>query len=107
MTASAPSARSSSHSRRADVGARLDVAHRRPDEQLERLVVVDLAVADDAAMAVRRVLAQADVGEEHELREARAEVAERALDDAVVLPGAGGLLVLRLRDAEEDDRADS
>ena len=35
------------------------------------LIVVHLAVDDHAAVAVRRVLAEADVGHQHELREAR------------------------------------
>ena len=70
-------------------------------------VVVDLAVDDHAAVAVRRVLAEADVGEQHELGEARAQRAQRALDDAVVVPGAGALLVLLLRDAEEHHGADA
>src|SRR5437867_3955973 len=58
------------------------------------------SVAHDAAVAVRRVLAEADVGEQDELREPVPQVAEGELDDPVVLPGAGGLLVLRLRDPE-------
>ena len=51
----------------------VDVADRRPREQVERLVVRDLAVAQDAAVAVRRVLAEADVGDQHELRVLGAE----------------------------------
>ena len=38
---------------------------------------------------------------------ALAQRAERPLDDAVVVVGAGARLVLLLRDAEEDDRADA
>ena len=64
-----------------------------------------LAVADDAAVAVRRVLAEADVGEQQQLREPRPQRAQRALDDPVVVPRAGALLVLLLRDPEQDHRA--
>src|SRR4029077_8305027 len=89
--------------RRDDVGAGLGVADRRTREQLEAPVVVGVAVDDDAAVAVRRVLAETDVGEEDELREARPERPQRDLDDSVLLPGAGRLLVLDLRDTEQDD----
>ena len=90
--------------RRDDVRSRLDVRDRRAREELEALVVRHLAVDEHAAMAVRGVLAETDVGHEHELREAGPKRAERLLDDAVVLPRPGRLLVLVGRDAEEDDR---
>ena len=53
-----------------DVGAGLDVRDRGAREQLERGVVVDLLAAQDAAVAVRGVLAEADVGEQQQLGEA-------------------------------------
>ena len=81
----------------------LDVTDRRPSDQLQRLVVRDLAVADDAAVAVRGVFAQAYVGEEDE--GAAVERAERALDDPVVVVCAGALVVLLFRDAEQDHGA--
>jgi hypothetical protein len=90
--------------RRDDIRACLDVRHRGAGEQLEALVVVHVTVDDHAAVAVRGVLAEAHVGHEHELGEARTERTERALHDAVVLPRAGRLLVLLLGDAEEDHR---
>ena len=62
-----------------------------------------LAVDDHAAVAVRGVLAEAHVGHEHELREPGAQRAERLLDDPVVVPRPGRLLVLLGGDAEEDD----
>ena len=91
--------------RRDDVCTRLRVADRGACEQLEAAVVVHLAVDDDAAVPVRRVLAQTDVGDEHELGELRAERAQRALHDPVVIPRARRLVVLLVRDTEEDDRA--
>ena len=93
--------------RRDDVGSGLDVRDGRAREQLERRVVVDLSVVDHAAVAVRRVFAQADVGDQQQLRKARPQRAERLLDDAVVDPGAGALVVLLLRDPEQDHGADA
>ena len=54
-----------------------------------------------------RVLAEADVGDEHELGELGAQRAQRLLDDPVVVPGARALVVLLLRDAEEQHRLDA
>jgi hypothetical protein len=83
------------------------VADRRPREQVESLVVRNLLAVEDAAVAVGRVLAQADVGDEHELRDALAERPERLLDGPVVVPGARPLIVLLLRDSEEQERRDA
>ena len=58
-------------------------------------------------MAVRRVLAEADVREEDEVGRPLRERPERLLHDAVLVPGAGGGLVLLLRDPEEKDGADA
>ena len=90
--------------RRDGVGAGFDVADGRPREQLERLVVRDLAVADHAAVAVRGVLAEADVGDEDELRVLGAHRPQRPLDDPVLVPGARALVVLLLGHAEEEQR---
>ncbi len=84
------------------VGAGLDVADRGAREQLERLVVVDLAVADHAAVTVRGVLAEADVRDQHEPGQLGPQRPERALDDPVVDPGARALVVLLLGHAEEE-----
>ena len=53
---------------------------------------------------MRGVLTQADVREQDKLGKARTHRAQRLLDDAVLLPGAGRLLVLLSRDAEEQQR---
>ena len=42
------------------------------DQLLDRDVVDDLVALDDAAVAVRRVLAQAHVGDDHQIRRPRA-----------------------------------
>ena len=55
-------------------------------------------------MSVRRVLAEAHVGHQDELGEARPQRAQSELHDAVVLPRTGRLLVLLLRYAEEHHR---
>ena len=78
-----------------------------PREQLERLVVGDLAVADDAAVAVRGVLAEADVSHQHQLGVLRAERAKRLLHDPVLVPGTGALVVLLVGHAEEEERLDA
>jgi len=77
----------------ADCGAR---------DQLERGVVVHLVAAEHSAMAVGRVLAEADVGEEEQLGKPGPQVAEGPLDDPVVDPSAGALVVLLLGDPEQD-----
>ena len=76
-------------------------------EELERLVVVDLAVAEHTAVAVARVLAEADVGDERQAGHLGTEGPKRALDDPVGLPGARAFLVLLLRDPEEEHGAHS
>jgi hypothetical protein len=81
------------------------MADRRPREQVERLVVGDSVAVEHAAVAVVRVLAEADVGQERQPRNPGAQRAERPLDDAVVVPGPRPFGVLLLRDAEQEHRA--
>ena len=76
-------------------------------EQLERGVVVDLLAAQHAAVAVRGVLAEADVGEQEQLGEARPQRTERLLDDPVGDPGTRAVVVLLLGDAEQDHGLDA
>ena len=80
----------------------LDVAHGRTCDELQSLVVGHLAVADDAAVPVRGVLAEAHVGEQHEA--AAVERPQGTLDDPVVVVGAGAFVVLLVGDAEQDHR---
>ena len=84
-----------------DVRAGIDVAHGGAGEQVERLVVLDLSVAEDTAVAMARVLAEADVGDEREGGNLGPQRPQRALHDPVGVPGARPLLVLLLRDSEE------
>src|SRR5262249_39335648 len=93
------------HVARADsVRARFDVGDGGARDQLERGVVVDLVAVEDAAVAVRRVLAEADVRQEQQLRKPRPQLAQGLLHDAVLDPRARALVVLLLRDAEQDHR---
>ena len=64
---------------------------------------------DDAAVAVGGVLAEADVGDGDEGVEGAVglEGAEALLDDALGVLGAGGLLILRLGQAEEEQAAEA
>ncbi len=63
---------------------------------------------EDAAVAVRGVFAQADVGDDRELvAHRKPNRAQRLLDDAVIGPCPGPLAVLAIRQPEEEDRSDT
>src|SRR5215211_6897658 len=83
------------------------MGNRRPREELERRIVVDLPVGHDAAVAVARVLAETHVADEHELRRSLSDRPQRTLDDPLVVPGTRALVVLLLRNAEQDHRTDA
>ena len=89
------------------VGAGLGVGDRGFRQQLDGDVVVDLAVADEAAVAVRGVLAEADVGDHGQVGVGLLQRPHRHLHDALVVVGAAAGLVLGRRDAEEEQRADA
>ena len=77
-------------------------------EQLDARVVVDRAVgAQQAAVAVARVLAQAHVGDDEHVGVGLLDRARGELDDALVVPGARALLVLVRGDAEEQHGGDA
>ena len=78
-----------------------------PPEDLERLVVQHLAaVAEQPAVAVVRVLAEADVGHDDELGRRLLERADRLLDDAVLGEALEPERVLRARDPEQEHGLD-
>ena len=83
------------------------MADRGAGEEIEGLVVQHLPVPDEPAMAVARVLTEADVAQEHELGRGRPERPEPALDDSVVVVRARPLLVLLPRNPEEEDGSDA
>jgi hypothetical protein len=80
--------------RRHHVRSRVGVRGRSLGEQLDGQVVVDLAVANHSAVAVRGVLAQADVGDHHQVGMGVLECSHGHLDDALRVVGAGARLVL-------------
>ena len=59
--------------------------------------------AHHAAVSVRHVFAQANIAHEDEVRHFALEGSGGLLNDSVFRPGAGGNLVLGLRQSEEDD----
>ena len=89
------------------VGAGFGLRDRGLGEQLDGDVVVDLAVAHEAAVAVRGVLAQADVGDHGQLGVGLLERPYRKLDDALLVVGAGAGLVLGGGYAEQQHGPDS
>ena len=90
--------------RRDGVGAGLGLRDRGAGEQLERLVVVDDAVgAQHAAVAVRRVLAQAQVGDDQKVRIGGLDRPRGELDHALVVPRARAFGVLARRQPEQQD----
>ena len=90
-----------------DVGPRARVRDRLAYQEVERGVVVHLAVSQDAAVTVIRVLAHADVGDDDELRQLAFERAHRALYWSFVIPRAGAFGVLVIGNAEQQDTADA
>ena len=80
--------------RRDDVGASACVRQRFAHEQCERRVVVHVALAQDAAVAVISVLAQADVRDHDELRQLPLECPHRLRHGPVIVPRAGPFGVL-------------
>ena len=93
--------------RRHGVRAGLGLRDGGAGEQLERLVVVDHAVRPQhAAVAVARVLAQAEVGDHEQVRVRGLDRARGELDHALVVVGAGAELVLGGREAEQQHGGD-
>lgn len=89
------------------VGAGLGVGHGDVADAVDGELVVEAAVvAEDAAVAVGRVFAQADVGDDEDLREARAQQPDGADDGALRVVGGRAEGVFgagRDGHAEEDD----
>ena len=70
--------------RRDEIGAGVRVRERGLGDELQRAIVVDLAIDHDAAVSVGGVLAETDVGNDDEIRIGVLQHAHRLLDDATV-----------------------
>src|SRR5438067_2463645 len=92
--------------RRHHVGAGLDVRDGGAREQVEGRIVLDGAVLDHAAVAVARVLAQADVGDHEQVGHRVLHRADGLLHDAVVRVRLGTAGVFPGRDPEEQHAGD-
>ncbi len=90
-----------------EVGTGGGMGERGFDEQRDALVIqnVEMVAVDprDAAMAVAHVFAEADIRNDEQLGTFGLDRTNRFLHDAILGVGAGCLLVLFVRDAEEDD----
>ena len=93
--------------RRDDVGAGRGVRQRRSHELLDRRIVRDLLVDQNAAMAVRRVLAEADVGDDEHPRHLALEGANRRLDRRLRIVGGRPDVVFRVGQPEEQHARDA
>jgi hypothetical protein len=86
--------------RRNDVRARLRMRRGLARQHLERRIIVDVAIPNDAAMAVVSVFAQANVGDDDEVRQLTFERAYRLLNRRLVVPRFGADRVLSIRNSE-------
>ena len=92
---------------RDDVGARLRLRDGDFLQEGERLVVVDVVPFEVAAVTVRRVLAETDVADDHELRHSLLDGGLGTLHGARHVPGGAAVCVLVLRQAEDLDGGDA
>ena len=83
------------------------MGQRGADQFLDRRVVGDLIVHDDAAVAVRRVLAQAHVGDDQEVGHLALQRADGALHRSLRIVGRRASGVLRIGQPEEEDAGDA
>ena len=88
------------------MGAGLGLGHRHVGVEVERGVVVDVAVVvEQPAVAVVGVLVEAQVGHDHDVvAQVAAQVAQGHLHDPVGVPRLGARGVLAGGDAEQDER---
>ena len=82
------------------------MGQRRLRQQLQRFVIIDVVIAENAAMAVGGVLAHAHIGDDVHFWMQHLCPHDRPLDDAVRGVGLAAHRVLVRRDAEQHDAAD-
>ena len=92
-----------------DVGTSVGLCDRGTLVQAQGCVVVDRSVRPEhAAVAVVRVLVDAQVGDEdHVVAHLLAQVGERQLDDAMGIPRTGPFGILAARNSEQDHARDA
>ena len=90
-----------------DVGPGTGVRQRLPHQQVEGSVVLDLAVLDDAAVAVVGVLAQAGVGDHQQVRGLVLDGPYGFLHHAAVGVSFRAYRILGLGDAKQDHARDA
>ena len=96
------------HIRRGDdIGTGFGLADGDFVEQLQRRVVIDVVVFDLTAVAVVRVLAEADVADDDHVRQGFLDGADGTLDRALRVPGAGADFVFISRQAKDFDSPQS
>ena len=94
--------------RRDDIGARLGVGHRFAREQVERGIVVHVALGrEQAAVAMIGVLTHAHVGHHQQLRILALDRAHRFGHGTVRVPRRRARRVFRIGNAEEQDAANA
>ncbi len=73
-------------------------------QQIERRVVVDVTIANDAAVAMAGVFAETDIGDDDEVRCRVLERTHCVLHDAGIVVRLGTFFVLRCRQPEDQHR---
>ena len=73
------------------------MAHCGVGEQLQRRIILNVVVLDDAAMPVCRIFAEANIGDQKKIPNILANCAQRLLNDAVFIVAIRPDFVLRLR----------
>ena len=79
---------------------------RRFHQAFHRRVVQDALAVEQPAVAVRRVFAEADVGDDHQTGQLAHQRPDRALHEAILVPRRRSLIVLPLGQAEEQHAPD-
>ena len=76
-------------------------------DQVQRGVIIQVAVADDPAVPVQRVLTGAHVGNNEDLGNGILQSSHGVLDDSVLSVGARRLFILGLGHAKQKNRGNT
>ena len=77
------------------------MGQRRFRQNLQRLVVIHIVTAENAAVSVRGILTHTNIGNDIQLRKCRLDMMHCTLYNAVRLPCAAADFILFRRDSEE------